>query len=159
MTPRLSASLRRGVGKSRRAFTLLEILVVLAILGLLATLAITNLDTMFGGARKDTAEMFVKQSLRVPLQAYQLNMGTYPTTAEGLNALLTAPANKSGSWRGPYVKEDGGIPSDPWKQPYQYRFPGVKNKNGYDLWSKGPDEQDGTGDDIGNWATSPEAAK
>jgi general secretion pathway protein G len=57
------------------------------------------------------------------------------------------------------VKEDGGIPLDPWRQPYQYRFPGVKNKTGYDLWSKGPDEQDGTADDIGNWAASAEAAK
>jgi general secretion pathway protein G len=159
MTPRLPVSRRRGMVRSRRAFTLLEILVVLAILGLLATLAISNLDNLFGGARKDTAEMFVKQSLRVPLQAYQLNMGTYPSTAEGLNALLTPPANKAGSWRGPYVKEDGGIPLDPWKQPYQYRFPGVKNKNGYDLWSKGPDEQDGTADDIGNWATTTEAGK
>jgi general secretion pathway protein G len=145
--------------RSRRAFTLLEILVVLAILGLLATLAIANLDKLFGDARKDTASMFVKQSLRLPLQTYQLQMGSYPTTAEGLNALVTAPANKAGSWRGPYVVEEAGIPLDPWKQPYQYRFPGVKNKNGYDLWSKGPDGQDGTEDDIGNWATTTEAGK
>jgi general secretion pathway protein G len=54
---------------------------------------------MFGGARKDTAEMFVKQSLRVPLQAYQLNMGTYPTTAEGLNALLAVIKQAAGADR------------------------------------------------------------
>ena len=134
-------------------------MVVLAILGLLATLAISNLDTIFGGASKDTADMFVKQSLRVPLQSYSMNMGGYPSTAEGLNALLSAPANKADRWRGPYVKEDSGIPLDPWKEPYQYRYPGVKNKNGYDVWSKGPDKQDGTADDIGNWATTSEAAK
>ena len=154
MTPRFTASLRRGVNRSRRAFTLLEILVVLAILGLLATLAISNLDTLFGGARTDAAEMFVKQSLRVPLQSYSMHMGSYPSTADGLQALLAPPANKGDRWRGPYVKEDSGIPLDPWKQPYQYRYPGVKNKNGYDLWSKGPDEQDGTADDIGNWKTT-----
>ena len=154
MTPRFTASLRRGVDRSRRAFTLLEILVVLAILGLLATLAISNLDTLFGGARTDAAEMFVKQSLRVPLQSYSMHMGSYPSTADGLQALLAPPANKGDRWRGPYVKEDSGIPLDPWKQPYQYRYPGVKNKNGYDLWSKGPDEQDGTADDIGNWKTT-----
>jgi general secretion pathway protein G len=159
MTPLLSASFRRGVNLSRRAFTMLEILVVLAILGLLATLAISNLDTLFGGARKDTAEMFVKQSLRVPLQSYSIHMGSYPSTADGLQALMTAPANKADRWRGPYLKEDSGIPLDPWKQPYMYRFPGVKNKNGYDLWSKGPDEQDGTADDIGNWASTAEVAK
>jgi general secretion pathway protein G len=159
MTPRFSASLRRGLNRSRRAFTLLEILVVLAIIGLLATLAITNLDTMFDGAKKDTAEMFVKQSLRLPLQSYSIHMGGYPSTAEGLQALVAAPASKADRWRGPYVKEDGGIPVDPWKEPYQYRYPGVKNKSGYDVWSKGPDKQDGTSDDIGNWATTTEAPK
>jgi general secretion pathway protein G len=159
MTPRLSVSFQRGAHHARRAFTLLEIMVVLAILGLLATLAISNLDTAFGGASKDTASMFVRQSLRVPLQSYSMNMGGYPSTAEGLNALLSAPANKADRWRGPYVTEDSGIPLDPWKEPYQYRYPGVKNKNGYDVWSKGPDKQDGTADDIGNWATTSEAAK
>jgi general secretion pathway protein G len=159
MSPLFSVSFRRARCAARRGFTLLEILVVLAILGLLATLAITNLDTMFDGAKKDTAEMFVKQSLRVPLQAYSMHMGGYPTTAEGLQVLVTAPANKSGNWRGPYVKDDGGIPLDPWKEPYQYRNPGVKNKTGYDLWSKGPDKADGTADDIGNWSSSSDAAK
>jgi general secretion pathway protein G len=154
MTPSISHSLRRGLRHARRAFSLLEILVVLAILALLATLVISNLDSMFGGAQKDTAQMFVQQSLNVPLQAYRMHMGTYPSTAEGLNALVTPPANKADRWRGPYVKEQSGIPLDPWKNPYQYRFPGVKNKNSYDLWSMGPDGQDGTADDIGNWSTA-----
>jgi general secretion pathway protein G len=147
------------MNRSRRAFTLLEIMVVLAIIGLIATLAITNLTGTFDGAKKDTAEMFVKQVVQLPLQQYSIHVGSYPSTADGLQALLTAPANKADRWRGPYVKETSGIPVDPWKQPYQYRYPGVKNKNGYDLWSKGPDEQDGTPDDIGNWAATAEAAK
>lgn len=159
MTPHLSASFRRGARRSRAAFTLLEILVVLAIIGLIATLAISNLTGAFDGAKKDTAEMFVKQVLQLPLQQYSIHVGSYPSTAEGLQALLTPPANKASRWRGPYVKETSGIPEDPWKQPYQYRFPGVKNKNGYDLWSKGPDELDGTADDIGNWKNPEETGK
>ena len=159
MTPRFSASFRRGVQQSRRAFTLLEILVVLAILGLLATLAITNLDTVMGTANDKTADLFVKQTLKVPLKTYSMSMGSYPSTAEGLQALITPPAGKAGQWKGPYLEVDGVMPLDPWKEPYQYRVPGVKNKNSYDLWSKGPDKQDGTADDIGNWATSAEAGK
>lgn len=159
MTPHLSASFRRGAHLSRRAFTLLEILVVLAILGLLATLAITNLDSVMGTANDKTADLFVKQTLKVPLKTYQMAMGSYPSTAEGLQALITAPAAKAAQWRGPYLEVDGVMPLDPWKEPYQYRSPGVKNKNGYDLWSKGPDKQDGTADDIGNWTSSAETAK
>jgi general secretion pathway protein G len=142
--------------RSTRAFTLLEILVVLAIIGLLAGLAVTNLDKLFGGAQTDIARTFVSTSMKMPLTAYRMDMGDYPSTAEGLKALSTVPSNKADRWRGPYVTE-GRIPDDPWKEPYQYRYPGTKNKNGYDLWSKGPDKQDGTADDIGNWA--PETAE
>lgn len=143
---------RLRLQRSARAFTLLEILVVLAIIGLLAGLAIGNLDKLFGGAQTDIAKTFVTTSMKMPLTAYRMDMGDYPSTAEALKALVTAPSGKADRWRGPYVTE-GGIPLDPWKRPYQYRYPGVKNKNGYDLWSSGPDGQDGTADDIGNWAT------
>jgi general secretion pathway protein G len=159
MTPHLSASFRRGARQSRGAFTLLEILVVLAILGLLATLAITNLDSVMGTANDKTADLFVKQTLKVPLKTYSMTMGSYPSTADGLQALITPPAGKASQWKGPYLEVDGVMPLDPWKEPYQYRYPGVKNKNGYDLWSKGQDRQDGTADDVGNWASTPESGK
>ncbi len=159
MTPSLSASFRRGVRSSRAAFTLLEILVVLAILGLLATLAITSVDSVMGDANEKTATHFVKNTMKMPLRQYQITMGSYPSTQEGLQALFTAPAGKSSIWKGPYIDELDTLPLDPWKEPYQYRFPGVKNKNSYDLWSKGPDKQDGTADDIGNWNTAPAADK
>jgi len=88
--------------------------------------------------------------MAVPLNAYKINLGSFPTSAEGLEALVREPENKADQWRGPYLNETT-LPLDPWKEPYQYRCPGQHNKSGYDLWSKGPDKQDGTADDIGNW--------
>lgn len=136
----------------RAGFTLLEILVVLAIIGLLAGLAITNVDKIFGGAQQTTAKIFVDQTLRTALTSYRVSMGSFPTTAEGLQALVTPPSTRSDRWRGPYI-EGNKIPVDPWEEAYQYAYPGTRNKDGYDLWSKGPDKQSGTGDDIGNWST------
>jgi len=132
------------------AFTLLEILVVLAIIGLLASLVITNVGNIFGNKQKDVTKLFVTQSIQLPLTAYKIDMGDYPSTAEGLQALIAAPAGKAERWRGPYL-QDGKLPVDTWGESYQYRFPGTHNKNGYDVWSKGPDKTDGTDDDIGNW--------
>ena len=136
----------------RSAFTLLEILVVLAIIGLLAGLAISNSDKIFGSSQEAVARVFVRDSLRTSLVRYRIDLGDYPTTSEGMQALLTAPANKTDRWRGPYIDTPGNkLPVDPWTEPYQYRYPGVKNKGGYDLFSKGPDKVEGTEDDIGNW--------
>lgn len=129
---------------------MMELLVVLGILALLATLAITNVTGIFGGAQTSTASLFVKESMKTSLFSYRLHMGDYPSSAEGLQALVSAPGNKSDRWRGPYI-EGAKLPLDPWGEPYQYRYPGVKNKGGYDLWSKGPDKIDGNEDDIGNW--------
>jgi general secretion pathway protein G len=141
-----------GRRRARAAFTLLEIMVVLAIIGLLAGLAITNVDKIFGGAKISTAQIFVRQSMKTALTTYRITVGDYPSTEEGLQALFTAPANKADRWRGPYVAEGTSYPLlDPWQEPYQYRYPGTHNKTSYDLWSKGPDHADGTDDDIGNW--------
>ena len=136
----------------RRAFTLVEILVVITIIGLLAGLTIANFGKLFGGSQVDIARLFVNQSMKTPLVTYRLQMGAYPSTEEGLQALVTAPSGKADRWRGPYVAEGTKVPIvDPWGEPYLYRCPGVHNKDGYDLWSKGPDRTDGTDDDIGNW--------
>ena len=90
--------------------------------------------------------------MKLPLERYKMDMGSYPSTAEGLNALLVAPANAAGGWHGPYMDDEGGkVQLDPWHEPFQYRFPGTKNKMKYDLFSKGPDKTEGTEDDIGNW--------
>ena len=135
-----------------RGFTLIEILVVIAIIGLLAGLTIANVGGMFGSSQTQIAHIFVTQSVKTPLLTYRLQMGDYPSTEEGMQALFTAPAGKADRWRGPYVSSDTKFPMlDPWNEPYQYRYPGTHNHGGYDVWSKGPDKADGTDDDIGNW--------
>ena len=137
---------------SRRAFTLLEILVVLAIIGLLVGLVVSNTDKIFGQSQEAIARIFVRDSLKTPLQRYRMDMGDYPGTNEGLAALLTPPAGAAEKWHGPYIDAVGGkLPVDPWGQPFEYRYPGVKNPGGYDLFSKGPDKTADTADDIGNW--------
>lgn len=139
----------RAAVRDARGFTLLEIMVVLAIIGLLVTLAIANLDKIFGDAKITTAEIFVRQSMKVPLQSYRMHLGDFPSTAEGLQALVTPPASRADRWRGPYL-QDGKMPMDPWGRPYQYRFPGTHNKDSYDLYSFGPDGQE-SNDDVKNW--------
>ena len=138
---------RRGEG----GFTLLEILVVLAIIGLLVSLAVTNIDKIFGQSKETICRIFVQESLKTPLTQYRIHLGDYPSTAEGLQALLTAPGDKSDRWRGPYIEAPSGkLPVDPWGRPYQYRYPGTRNKGSYDLFSFGPDGVESE-DDIGNW--------
>ena len=138
--------------QSRSAFTLLEILVTLAIIGLLAGLAISNSDKIFGQSQEAVAKIFVRDSLKTSLTRYRIDLGDYPSTSEGLGALLAAPSNKAERWRGPYAETPGGkLPVDPWGEAYRYRYPGTKSKGSYDLYSVGPDHADGTEDDIGNW--------
>ena len=138
--------------RSRAAFTLLEILVALAIIGLLAGLAVNNADKILGRSQEAIAKAVVRDTFKSPLLSYKLAMGDYPSTAEGLQALLTAPSTHSDRWRGPYLDTPGAkLPTDPWEEPYVYRYPGTKNKGGYDLFSKGPDRIEGTEDDVGNW--------
>ncbi|MFT3782949.1 MAG: type II secretion system major pseudopilin GspG [Nibricoccus sp.] len=141
----------RGLaGKAVRAFTVLEMMIVIAIIGMLVGLLLKNIGGANESAKLSMAEIFVKSSVKLPLQTYSMQMGDYPSTAEGLQALVVAPSAKADRWRGPYF-EDGKLPLDPWGESYQYRYPATKKKGGYDVWSKGPDKQDGTEDDIGNW--------
>lgn len=138
--------------KSSSAFTLIEVLLSLAIVGLLVGLAVTNADKILGGSSESVAKIFVRDALKTSLTRYKIDMGDYPSSAEGLSALLTAPASKADRWRGPYIEVTGGkLPLDPWGEAYRYRYPGTKNKGSYDLYSVGVDKADGTEDDVGNW--------
>lgn len=97
-------------------------------------------------ARVTAARTHVAE-LAVALDAFQIDVGRYPTTAEGLRALVEAPASNAKGWQGPYVREMG---KDPWGNDFLYQCPGRRNPNGYDLGSAGPDGQAGTPDDIVN---------
>lgn len=138
--------------RSRRAaFTLFEILIVVALIALLAGVAITNVDRIFGQNQESIARIFVNETLKVPLTQYKIHMGSFPSTEEGLQALLTPPAARADRWRGPYLDTPGNrLPLDPWGNPYQYRYPGVRNQDKPDIWSWGPDGRE-SDDDIGNW--------
>src|ERR1700760_1185702 len=95
---------------SRRshAFTLVEILLVLAIIGLLVGVLVTKSDKIFGRSQTAVAGIFVRNSAAVPLLSYRRDMGDYPSTQEGLQALVTAPTNHADSWHGPYMDAPGG---------------------------------------------------
>jgi len=143
----VSPKLRSGGG-----FTLVEILTVLAIVGLLIGVVVSNTDKIFGQSQEAVARIFVRDSLKTSLVRYRMDLGDYPTTAEGLNVLISSASGNADRWKGPYMDAIGGkLPLDPWGQPYEYRYPGTKNPGGYDLYSKGPDKTADTADDIGNW--------
>jgi general secretion pathway protein G len=143
----MSAPSRR---RRRAGFTLIEVLLVLVILVILGSLAVTAYGPMRKKAQIDAAKAAVSM-FETPLEAYHLHMDAYPSSQIGLDALRSAPADAGSNWSGPYIKQD--IPLDPWRNPYRYASPGTHNPDSYDLWSAGPDGVDGTPDDIGNWAS------
>ncbi len=149
-SPRLTSL--RSARTTRRGFTLVEIIIVLAIIGMIAGLAVTRVEGIFGGSQTSIAKIFVNDSLKTSFVRYRIDIGDYPSTAEGLEALVSAPSSRADRWKGPYIDAKGGkVPLDPWGEPYGYRYPGTKNTGGYDVFSKGPDKVEGTEDDIGNW--------
>ena len=106
-------------GPRRRGFTLVELLVVLAILALLAGLVGPRVLNQLGGAKSKTAAVQIAD-LDKALELFKLDVGRMPTTEEGLAALSAKPAAVSSGWNGPYLK--GGVPPDPWGRPYQYKL-------------------------------------
>lgn len=130
-------------------FTLLELLVVLAILGLLAAIVAPQVLGYLGTSRSQTAKVQI-ENISASLDHFQLDMGRYPTPEEGLDALVKAPPNAAG-WNGPYLKKASAL-VDPWGEKYHYAVPG---KHGdVDVYSLGSDRAEGgTGEakDVGNW--------
>jgi general secretion pathway protein G len=136
--------------RAASGFTLTEILIAIALIVTIVAVAVANLGQIFTGGQIDVARTFVKESIDTPLMSYRMATGSYPTTEQGLRALIVAPADVP-NWRGPYLQTPD-VPLDPWSRPYQYQYPGTHNgTQKYDVWSVGPDGQNGTDDDIGNW--------
>jgi general secretion pathway protein G len=137
-----------GKRDSRRSgFTLIELLLVLVILAALAAIVTPKFARRSEQARITQATTQIAQ-FEVALGAFEIDVGRYPTTSEGLDALVRRPANAQG-WQQAYLQRD--IPLDPWGSEYVYRYPGQYNQDGYDLYSFGPDGKQGGGDDITNW--------
>jgi len=129
-------------------FTLIELLLVLVILAVLAAVVVPKFTKRSEQARITAARTDIA-NIEVTLDAFEVDTGRYPTTSEGLAALIENPADLKG-WSGPYIKR--GVPKDPWGNTYVYTCPGEHNTSGYDLYCHGPDGQDGTDDDIDNWS-------
>lgn len=137
---------------ARGGFTLMEMMVVLAIIGTLAMLVASNILRNVGDANVTAARSQI-ETLAVALDAYRLDVGAYPTTEEGLTALRVAPTGaEARGWRGPYLRKS--VPLDPWGHPYVYVSPGARNPDSYDLYTPGRDgAPGGTGEDadITSW--------
>ena len=137
-----------GRSIARKAFTLIEMLLVLVIIATLAAVIVPKFTRRSEQARITAARADVA-NLEVALDAFEIDAGRYPTAEEGLGALLTQPSDAR-EWHGPYIKR--GLPKDPWGNPYVYRSPGDHNTDSYDLYSFGPDGNEGGADDIDNWS-------
>ncbi len=130
-------------------FTLIELLVVLAIIGLLAGLVGPQVMKHLGGAKSKTAKVQIGD-ISQALDMYRLDVGSYPSSDQGLAALVANPGDNS-SWNGPYLSKDN-VPKDPWNHEYQFRSPGEHGN--FDLYSLGLDNtQGGEGEnkDINSW--------
>ncbi len=138
---------KRFLLSNAEGFTLVELLVVMVIIGLLATLVAPGLFKQFGKGQHEAAKAQVA-SIEQGLDKFRLDTGRYPTTQEGLNSLVTNPGIEK--WDGPYIKSS--LLVDPWKRPYQYQCPGQRGE--YDLYSYGRDGQpggEGQDQDITSW--------
>lgn len=152
MNPRALAGQRvRRRRTSPSAFTLIEILVVVVVIAILATLVAPNVFQHVGTARETTARSQIEM-FGAALDAYRLHTGRYPTTQEGLAALWTRPVTAPATWRGPYLRK--ALPLDPWGNAYEYTSPGEVNRDGYDLRSLGAEGRrggEGVDADITSW--------
>ncbi len=138
--------------RSEQGFTLIELMLVIVIIGALVAMAVPRLAGRTEGARRGIAQADIKGNISLALRMYEIDNGRYPTTEQGLAALLAKPASPPvpKNWKGPYLEQE---PLDPWQQEYVYKYPGAHPPRDYDLSSLGPDGIDSE-DDVSNWSLS-----
>jgi general secretion pathway protein G len=132
---------RRRPHRPVRGFSLLEIMVVLVLIGMVVSLITVNVMGRLDQGKIDTARSQAYE-LAKSVDIYKLQTGSWPSTGQGLQVLVTPPKGK------PIIDQ---LPKDPWNNDYTVIVPGQKNPNKFDIRSKGPDAQEGTEDDVGNW--------
>jgi len=131
--------------KSEAGVTLIELIVVLVILGMLAAVVAPKIYDKLSTSKDQIAKIQITE-LEGALQLYSFDMGRFPDTGEGLDALVRDPVGNQ-SWNGPYLAKE--MPKDPWQRNYVYRYPGIHGE--FDLLSLGADGAEGTEDDICSW--------
>jgi general secretion pathway protein G len=131
--------------KTRRGFTLIELMVVVLIIAVLAALVVPKVQENSKQAKIGAAKSQIGRISSI-LQQFRLDCDRYPTSEEGLGALVSQPADATG-WKGPYLDK---IPLDPWDQDFVYLFPGPNTEDSFQLISNGNDKANGTDDDISN---------
>ena len=142
--------LKRDGGQNQSAFTLVELMIVVIIITALAAMVVPRLNGRSEDARIAVAEADINSNIAMALKLYETDNGTYPTTEQGLTALMVRPVSDPvpSNWKGPYLERKF---LDPWKRLYQYKSPGAHNSSGYDLYSLGKDGVEGMADDVKNW--------
>jgi len=130
---------------SHSGFTLIELMVVVIIIAALAGMVLPRVLPATDEAKSHISKGDIA-GITLALKMYRLHNDRYPSTDEGLGALMSAPSSAK-NWKGPYLEKRA---VDPWKRPYKYRYPGQHNPSGYDIWSLGPLEDD-VADDVTNW--------
>lgn len=133
----------------KKGFTLVELMIVVIIIAALSAMVVPRLGSRSEQAKVAVAEADINSNIGLALKLYKLDNGTYPTTSQGLIAMFSKPTSSPvpNNWNGPYLESEA---LDPWRNNYQYKYPGAFNPSGYDLFSLGADGLEGTEDDIRN---------
>lgn len=136
----------RKMKAGKKGFTLIEIMLVVIIIGTLVAMVMPRLTGRGEQARIAAAKADIQSNIATALKLYELDNGTFPSSDEGLNALLAKPGSAP-NWNGPYLERK---PLDPWGREYKYKCPGEHRTSDYDLYSVGKDGVE-SNDDVKNW--------